>query len=51
MRRINKVYMATYKKRGYKPKTRAEKVEAIEDQSATAEVFKTLDQSAYKTEE
>jgi len=49
--RINKVHMATYKKRGYKPKTKAEKVEAIEEQSATAEVFKTLDESASKTEE
>ena len=51
MPRINKVYMATYKKRGYKPKTKAEKVEAIEEQSATAGVFKTLDESASKTEE
>ncbi|WP_120201896.1 tetratricopeptide repeat protein [Ichthyenterobacterium magnum] len=43
--------MATYKKRGYKPKTKAEKVEAIEDNSTTAEVFNTLDESASKTEE
>ncbi len=42
--------MATYKKRGYKPKTKAEKVEKIEEGSATAEVFKSLDQGASKTE-
>lgn len=51
MRRINKEYMATYKKRGYKPKTKAEKGELLEDQSATAEVFNTLDEGASKTEE
>ena len=43
--------MATYKKRGYKPKTQKEKVEAIEEDSTTAEVFNTLDESASKTEE
>ncbi|MDO1500037.1 hypothetical protein Q2T40_07820 [Winogradskyella maritima] len=43
--------MATYKKRGYKPKTKKEKVEEIEEQSTTAEVFNTLDESANKTEE
>jgi len=43
--------MATYKKRGYKPKTKAEKVDAVEDQSATAEVFNTLDEGASRTEE
>ena len=43
--------MATYKKRGYKPKTKKEKVEAIEENSTTAEVFNTLDESASKTEE
>lgn len=43
--------MATYKKRGYKPKTQKEKVEHIEDESTTAEVFNTLDESASKTEE
>jgi len=42
--------MATYKKRGYKPKTKAEKQEAIEEGSATAEVFNTLDEGASKTE-
>jgi tetratricopeptide (TPR) repeat protein len=39
--------MATYKKRGYKPKDRNEK---ISEESTTAEVFDTLDESASKTE-
>ncbi|WP_299112810.1 tetratricopeptide repeat protein [uncultured Winogradskyella sp.] len=43
--------MATYKKRGYKPKTKKEKVEAVEENSTTAEVFNTLDEGASKTEE
>jgi tetratricopeptide (TPR) repeat protein len=43
--------MATYKKRGYKPKTQEEKIEAIEENSTTAEVFNTLDDSASKAEE
>lgn len=43
--------MATYKKRGYKPKTKEEKVEIEEQNSTTAEVFSTLDESASKTEE
>ena len=43
--------MATYKKRGYKPKTKAEKVEAIEENSTTAEVFNTLDEGACKAED
>ncbi len=43
--------MATYKKRGYKPKNKAEEVEQIEDSSTTAEVFNTLDEGASKTEE
>ncbi len=42
--------MATYKKRGYKPKTKVEKQAAIEEGSTTAEVFNTLDQGASKTE-
>ena len=42
--------MATYKKRGYKPKTKKEKIEAIEEDSTTAEVFNTLDESASKAE-
>jgi len=43
--------MATYKKRGYKPKTEKEKTEVIEENSTTAEVFNTLDDSANKTED
>lgn len=43
--------MATYKKRGYKPKNKEEEVEQIEDNSTTAEVFNTLDEGASKTEE
>lgn len=42
--------MATYKKRGGKPKTKVDKIEDIEDDSATAEVFNTLDEGANKTE-
>ena len=42
--------MATYKKRGYKPKTKAEKESQIEQESTTAEVFNTLDETASKTE-
>ncbi|WP_299260996.1 tetratricopeptide repeat protein [uncultured Aquimarina sp.] len=43
--------MATYKKRGYKPKNKAEEVEELEDNSTTAEVFNTLDEGASRTEE
>ncbi|AXT60460.1 hypothetical protein D1816_08885 [Aquimarina sp. AD10] len=43
--------MATYKKRGHKPKNKVEEVEQIEDNSTTAEVFNTLDAGASKTEE
>ncbi len=43
--------MATYKKKGNKPKTKEEKIEVIEENSTTAEVFNTLDDSASKTEE
>ncbi len=43
--------MATYKKRGHKPKNKAEEVSIDEQNSTTAEVFSTLDQSASKTEE
>ncbi|GAA4244593.1 hypothetical protein KO504_00730 [Winogradskyella psychrotolerans] len=43
--------MATYKKRGYKPKTKKEKEEIVEDDSTTAEVFNTLDEGASRTEE
>ncbi|WP_420319833.1 tetratricopeptide repeat protein [Flagellimonas sp.] len=41
--------MATYKKRGFKPKNKAEEVQ-LDEQSTTAEVFNTLDESASKTE-
>ncbi len=46
--------MATYKKRGYKPKTVKEKeteIEVEEQHSTTAEVFNTLDETASKTED
>ncbi|NAY90480.1 tetratricopeptide repeat protein [Muricauda sp. JGD-17] len=42
--------MATYKKRGYKPKNKAEEAQLQEMESTTAEVFSTLDESASKTE-
>ena len=42
--------MATYKKRGYKPKTKVDKEVELEDGSATAEVFKNLDEGASRTE-
>lgn len=42
--------MATYNKRGYKPKTKVEKEQNIEEGSTTAEVFNTLDETASKTE-
>jgi len=42
--------MATYKKRGYKPKSKSEAIEALEKASTTAGVFNTLDQGASKTE-
>jgi len=43
--------MATYKKRGYKPKTKVEKEIEVEDNSTTAEVFNTLDETASKAED
>ncbi|SHJ40666.1 tetratricopeptide repeat protein [Pseudozobellia thermophila] len=43
--------MATYKKRGFKPKNKVEEQEFQEQESATAEVFSTLDEGASKTEE
>jgi len=43
--------MATYKKRGYKPKTKVEKEAEIIEDSTTAEVFASLDQGASKTEQ
>jgi len=42
--------MATYKKRGYKPKSKNEEAQAQVDNSTTAEVFSSLDESASKTE-
>lgn len=42
--------MATYKKRAGKPRTKAEKEAEIEDNSTTAEVFRSLDEGASKTE-
>ncbi|WP_350290887.1 tetratricopeptide repeat protein [uncultured Croceitalea sp.] len=42
--------MATYKKRGFKPKNKAEEIAIDEQNSTTAEVFSTLDESASKTE-
>lgn len=43
--------MATYKKRGYKPKNKAEEKQAEEMQSTTAEVFNTLDETASRSEQ
>ncbi|MAP53384.1 tetratricopeptide repeat protein [Altibacter sp.] len=42
--------MATYKKRGGKPKTKVEKQSQLEENSTTAEVFNTLDEGASRTE-
>lgn len=42
--------MATYQKRGGKPNSKKEKKEKIEEESTTAEVFNTLDDTASKTE-
>ncbi|MBT0608544.1 tetratricopeptide repeat protein [Aequorivita echinoideorum] len=42
--------MATYNKRGGKPKTKVEKETVVEENSTTAEVFNTLDEGASKTE-
>lgn len=43
--------MATYKKRGYKPKNKAEEQQLEAEKSATAEVFSTLDESASRSEQ
>ncbi|ETN97059.1 tetratricopeptide repeat protein [Zhouia amylolytica] len=43
--------MATYKRRGYKPKNKEEEAQLEEMESTTAEVFNTLDEGASKTEE
>ena len=42
--------MATYNKRGGKPKSKADKDQVLEDNSTTAEVFKSLDEGASRTE-
>ena len=42
--------MATYKKRGSKPKDRRDQ-KTLESQSTTAEVFNTLDETANKSEQ
>lgn len=42
--------MATYNKRGGKPKTKADKEAKIEEGSTTAEVFNSLDEGASRTE-
>ncbi|RXG15402.1 tetratricopeptide repeat protein [Leeuwenhoekiella aestuarii] len=42
--------MATYQKRGYKPKTKEEVEEQVHEESATAEVFDSLDEGATRTE-
>ena len=49
--RSTKGTMATYKKRGYKPKSKEEERALAEKSSATAEVFSTLDESASKSEQ
>ncbi len=43
--------MATYKKRGFKPKSKEEGQRLDEKESTTAEVFSSLDEGASKTEE
>ena len=46
--------MATYKKRGYKPKPikeKGEKIDVLEQDSTTAEVFNTLDEGANRAED
>lgn len=43
--------MATYKKRGYKPKNKAEEARQQAQESTTAEVFSSLDSGASKTEQ
>src|SRR5690606_30816023 len=44
------ITMATYNKRGGKPKTKADKDQILEDNSTTAEVFNSLDEGASRTE-
>ncbi len=45
------IEMATYKKRGFKPQTKAEIQEFDAQESTTAEVFSSLDEGASKSEE
>ena len=42
--------MATYKKRGFKPQSKEEQQDLLEHESATAEVFSSLDEGASRTE-
>ena len=42
--------MATYQKKGYKPKKKEEVEEQLHDESTTAEVFDSLDEGANRTE-
>lgn len=42
--------MATYKRRGFKPKNKAEEKQLDTQESTTAEVFSTLDEGASRTE-
>ncbi|MCJ7757817.1 MAG: hypothetical protein MUP24_06680, partial [Gillisia sp.] len=42
--------MATYNKKGKKPSSKEEKRTKVEEESTTAEVFNTLDETAGKTE-
>lgn len=43
--------MATYKKRGFKPKNKEEEILLDEQESTTAEVFSSLDEGASRSEE
>lgn len=43
--------MATYKKRGYKPKNKVEEQQVEQMESTTAEVFNTLDETASRSEQ
>lgn len=52
--RLRTKLMATYNKRGYKPKTKKEKQEVeeiLDGESTTAEVFESLDEGANRAEE
>lgn len=50
MRDLNETTMATYKKRGFKPKNKEEEQQRLEQESTTAEVFSSLDEGASRTE-